>query len=107
MMRIKAPLKLKSLVLLSGTVGFTEGFVNRIMGNYVFMTADIRKEELLYLLLDEPEQLRETSSVMLLVENTTIENRNEIIHNMINQLINRIITIDINNVTYQDNVYIT
>lgn len=107
MMRIKAPLKLKSLVLLSGTVGFTEGFVNRIMANYVFMTADIRKEELLYLLLGEPEQLRETSSVMVLVENTSIENRNDIIHNMINQLINRIITMDINNVTYQDNVYIT
>lgn len=107
MMRIKAPLKLKSLVLLSGTAGFTEGFVNRIMANYVFMTADIRKEELLYLLLGEPEQLREVSSVTVLVENMTIENRNESIQNIINQLINRIITMDINNVTYQDNVYIT
>lgn len=107
MIKIKAPLQLKSLVSITNLAELVEGFANRIMANYGFLSAGIRKEELLHLLLSEPEQLNESPYITRLVENVAVLNQNEITLNIINQLINRIITTDIKNFTYQDNVYIT
>lgn len=102
MLMLKEPMRLKSLL----GITYNDAFSDKIRANYEFMTAMITKEELLHLLLGEPEQAEQKSSVTMIVENTAVVNQNEIIIELINQVLNRILMIGESGITYQDNVYI-
>lgn len=102
MLMLKEPMRLKSLL----GITYNNAFSDKIRANYEFMTAMITKEELLHLLLVEPEQAEQKSSVTMIVENTAVVNQNEIIIELINQVLNRILMIGEAGITYQDNVYI-
>jgi len=103
MIMLKQPLRLKSL---SG-ITYNDTFSEKIRANYEFMTAVMPKEELLHLLLEEPEQEGQRSAVTMIVENIAAVNRNEIMIELLNQLFNRILMVGQQGITYQDNVYIS
>ncbi len=102
MLMLKKPLRLKSLL----GITYNDAFSDRIRANYEFMTAVITKEELLHLLLGEPKQTEQRSSVTMIVENTAVVNQNEIIIQLINQVLNRVLMMGETGIAYQDNVYI-
>ena len=102
MITLKKPLHLKSL---SG-ISYKDAFSDRIRANYEFLTAVMPKEELLHLLLEEPEHQEQTNRIAMIVENIAVLNQNSIMIELINQMLNRILMIKETGITYQDNVYI-
>ncbi len=102
MITLKKPLHLKSL---SG-ISYKDAFSARIRANYEFLTAVMPKEELLHLLLEEPEHQEQTNRIAMIVENIAVLNQNSIMIELINQMLNRILMIKETGITYQDNVYI-
>ncbi len=102
MITLKKPLHLKSL---SG-ISYKDAFSDRIRANYEFLTAVMPKEELLHLLLEEPEHQEQTNHIAMIVENIAVLNQNSIMIELINQMLNRILMIKETGITYQDNVYI-
>ena len=86
MMKIREPIKLKSLNLIKVSEDI---FADKIMGNYAFMAVVIRKEELFHLLA------------------CTSGEGDEIAINILNQVINRVMPSVICNLSYQDKVFIT
>ena len=85
---------------------FDDSLEKRIEANYGLISAVIRREELLHLLMEEPEELAPVQ-ITTLVENVSVKNQNEITVKLLNQLMNRILVLGEGNVTYQDNAYIT
>ena len=103
MIKLRKPLELKCS---SSMMKFDDSLEKRIEANYGLISAVIRREELLHLLMEEPEELAPVQ-ITTLVENVSVKNQNEITVKLLNQLMNRILVLGEGNVTYQDNAYIT
>lgn len=102
MIKIVSPIILKSLKC---KINHNHAFEQKIIANYDFMLAHIKKEELLHLLAAEPEH-EDAAGMTTLITNMSVENNNEINITLMNQLINRIMDIHEHRITYQDRVYI-
>lgn len=103
MIKIVSPIILKSLKC---KINHNHAFEQKIIANYDFMLAHIKKEELLHLLAAEPEH-EDAAGMTTLITNMSVENNNEINITLMNQLINRIMDIHEHRITYQDRVYIS
>lgn len=103
MLIFKEPVKLKCF---SNNIKLNNSFQNKILANYDFMTVNIKKEELLYLLMGIQEREKSTPMTML-IDNISITNKNDITINYINQTINRILNLNSDYISYQDRIFIS
>lgn len=103
MLIFKEPVKLKCF---SNNIKLNNSFHNKILANYDFMTVNIKKEELLYLLMGIQE-IEESTAMTMLIDNISITNKNDIMINYINQTINRILNLNSDYISYQDRIFIS
>lgn len=103
MIGIKKPIALKCLRY---PIERNQAFEKKILANYDFMTADIRKEELLYLLMGTDRE-EEPSGMTTLVENISIENHRDVLIQYMNQIVNRIVNVQNDKLSFQDRVFIS
>lgn len=103
MIGIKKPIELKCLRY---PIERNQAFEKKILANYDFMTADIRKEELLYLLMGTDGE-GEPSGMTTLIENISIENHRDVLIQSMNQIVNRILSVQHHKLSFQDRVFIS
>lgn len=104
MITLKEPVKLNSC---RPFVSVSEGFPQRIIGNYDLMRGQFSPEDLLFHLTAPPNLPEETASMTSLVmQNQLIDNSNLNV-GIISNVVNRILMSSDHNFTYQDQVYIS
>lgn len=103
MLTIKEPI---GLITRAGMTALTGAFDERIRGNYGLMAANFTPKELLYLLVNAPETPVPGDSLTSITVDHRTENRQEILLEVVNNIVNRVLLSDNSQTTYQDRVYV-
>lgn len=104
MLILKSPIKLHFSAM---SAAHTEGFAQRILGNYSLLNAHWTAKDLLFLLTSDQEPEQVPSSMTTLVQNTAYHDNQSVTIEVVNQVINRLLLDAAPRLTYQDQVYIT
>lgn len=104
MLILKSPIKLHLSAL---SAAHTEGFAQRILGNYSLMNGHWGAKDLLFLLTSDQEPEQSPSTMTTLVQNTVYQDNQSVTIEVVNQVINRLLLDATPRLTYQDQVYIT
>ena len=104
MLTLSQPIQLKSS---RPFLSLSDGFQERITGNYELLRAHFTPKDLLFLLTAPPELPEDLGGMTTIaVDNTAVDAR-RITLEVVNHVLNRILISDQPSFTYQDQVYIT
>ena len=103
MLTVNNTMELKSL---SPICNLSDPLSERIRGEYDIIRADFTPEDLLHLVTEPAEVFFEGGTITNLFTDNRVQNTQNIKIDMVNNLMNRLVTINRQDLTYRDTVYI-
>ncbi len=103
MLKLKDPISLKSARPL---LSLSEGFAERILGNYALAGARITPKELLFAISSQAELPEDLGGMTTFAVQNNISDQRTVVMDIVNNVVNRILLMDTPSFTYQDDVYI-
>lgn len=82
-------------------------FHEKILSNYALLGANFQPKDLLFLMIAPPELPEDLGGVTNIALSSNVRNSRQVLLEVVNNVVNRILLSDRADFTYQDNVYIT
>lgn len=103
MLKLKEPIQLHSIRPL---LPASDGFAQRILGNYALLGAHITPKELLFALNSPPETPEEPAGMTTIAVQNNLSDQRTIVMDVVNNIVNRILLSQSSSFTYQDKIYL-